>query len=295
MEKVDILFRDEKKLKMNIEELTVEDHYLLKKLISSLQINNEILNKIYKKNKYKYKYYKKKLQDDSSLKVEKILKNIYNRNIDINILTKYYLNFWIQKWFLKDIVDFKIHEIIYVYTESDEWNTLRKESPYCDCNWKIIDFPDFFAESAQEMFNVEILLSKHINEHSDFYYKLYNLEQNYTLTDILERNLIYKNIKLLISYGLNINLLNIDSDFFENRDYYNSINSAILCFNYFDIETIIKKNRHNFKNLFFNYKQIKRLCIIKDDYFRVINIFYIFIDYIEKYCIDIYNDFFLNL
>ena len=137
--KVDILIRDEKKLKKNIEELTVEDHYLLKKLISSLQINNEILNKIYKKNKYKYKYYKKKLQDNSSLKVEKILKNIYNRNIDINILTKYYLNFWIQKWFLKDIDDFKIHEIIYVYTESDEWHTLRKESPYCYCNWKIID------------------------------------------------------------------------------------------------------------------------------------------------------------
>jgi hypothetical protein len=69
--KVDILIRDEKKLKKNIEELTVQDHYLLKKLIKSLQINNEILNKIYKINKYKYKYYKKKLQDDSSLKVEK--------------------------------------------------------------------------------------------------------------------------------------------------------------------------------------------------------------------------------
>jgi hypothetical protein len=192
-------------------------------------------------------------------------------------------------------VDFKIHEIIYVYIESDEWHTLKKESPYCDCNWKIIDYSDVFVETAQEIFNADILWNKHSDEHSDFYYKLYNSEKNYTLTDILERNLIYKNIKLLITYGLDINLLNIDSHFFSNIDYYNSINSAFLCFNYFDIETIIKKNRYNFRNIFMNYKSLKYKSLIKNDYFTAIHIVDIFNDYINKYCMDIYNNFYINL
>ncbi len=99
MEKVDILFRDEKKLKKNIEELTVEDHYLLKKLIKLLRINIKFNKEIYE-NKREYKYRIAQRIERTTPLLKKILEKIYKKNIDINILTEYYLEFWLQNWFM---------------------------------------------------------------------------------------------------------------------------------------------------------------------------------------------------
>ena len=253
--KVDILVSSNFIKKTKIEDLSVEDNYIIKKLIKSLYINTSF-KKGLKLTKYQKRYSLAHRSEISNYRVEKYLKKIYDRNIDINILCNYYLNFWLKNNFLT-CQDYNIHKLLYYV--NDDYHLVLKSSPHCNCDFKeLADYDECYSEK-----NIGIMYELHYYEHEKYYYKFYKSEYNETLYGLIFYSLNYKNIKLLIKYGLEVNNFILDRNTFS-RPYndYNNVLSSFIIYNHLNVEKyMINKNKYDLQQLYYSYKIKNRVEI----------------------------------